>query len=197
MLYKCEMGKEHFESFDDPTPPHRPLCMTLSPFCRVPLPLPFPSNICQTSTAPPELFVFFLFLSHDPYTKRSTKCSQESRVPSSFLPFLPPSLHPSLPFYSPLANPFPASQELHTAFQTLVSSPTQRGLLITIDKESLTPLTVLSPASSSFDDDLRKQLLQAFAFLIWTLTVLFNVSKVLRHLQTPPRLSIFSRTGQY
>jgi len=47
-----------------------------------------------------------------------------------------------------------ASQELHTAFQTFVSDTTQRGLLITIDKESLKPLTVLSPATSSFDADL-------------------------------------------
>ncbi|KAI9055669.1 hypothetical protein LZ554_000612 [Drepanopeziza brunnea f. sp. 'monogermtubi'] len=47
-----------------------------------------------------------------------------------------------------------ASQELHTAFQTLVSSEDQRGLICTITKESLTPLTVLSPASSSFAEDL-------------------------------------------
>jgi len=47
-----------------------------------------------------------------------------------------------------------ASQELHTAFQTLVSSPNQRGLLCTITKESLAPLTVLEPATSSFSNDL-------------------------------------------
>ncbi|KUJ07083.1 actin depolymerizing protein [Mollisia scopiformis] len=47
-----------------------------------------------------------------------------------------------------------ASQELQTAFQSLVSSEDQRGLLCTITKESLTPLTVLSPATSSFSDDL-------------------------------------------
>ncbi|CZS93494.1 related to TWF1-twinfilin, an actin monomer sequestering protein [Rhynchosporium agropyri] len=47
-----------------------------------------------------------------------------------------------------------ASQDLHTAFQTLVSSEDQRGLICTITKESLTPLTVLSPASDSFSDDL-------------------------------------------
>ena len=47
-----------------------------------------------------------------------------------------------------------ASQELHTAFNTLVSSENQRGLLCTITKESLTPLTVLSPATSSFSNDL-------------------------------------------
>jgi twinfilin-like protein len=47
-----------------------------------------------------------------------------------------------------------ASQELHTAFNTLVSSENQRGLLCTITKESLTPLTVLSPATSSFSEDL-------------------------------------------
>jgi twinfilin-like protein len=43
---------------------------------------------------------------------------------------------------------------LQTAFQTLVSSSDQRGLICTITKESLTPLTVLSPSTSSFSDDL-------------------------------------------
>ncbi|KAG9246949.1 hypothetical protein BJ878DRAFT_494918 [Calycina marina] len=47
-----------------------------------------------------------------------------------------------------------ASQDLQTAFQKLVSTPTQRGLLCTITKETLTPLTVLEPASSLFSDDL-------------------------------------------
>ena len=53
-----------------------------------------------------------------------------------------------------MLNRFQASRELHTAFNTLVSSENQRGLLCTITKESLTPLTVLSPATSSFSDDL-------------------------------------------
>ncbi|CAL3968843.1 hypothetical protein PZA11_004814 [Diplocarpon coronariae] len=47
-----------------------------------------------------------------------------------------------------------ASQELHTAFQALVSSTDQRGLLCTITSESLTPLTVLAPSTPSFTDDL-------------------------------------------
>ncbi|KAE8447076.1 hypothetical protein EG329_011060 [Mollisiaceae sp. DMI_Dod_QoI] len=47
-----------------------------------------------------------------------------------------------------------ASQELQAAFKTLVSSDEQRGLLCTITKETLTPSTVLSPATSSFSDDL-------------------------------------------
>lgn len=47
-----------------------------------------------------------------------------------------------------------ASQELQTAFQKLVSTPSQRGLLCTITKETLTPLTVLEPSTSSFYDDL-------------------------------------------
>jgi len=47
-----------------------------------------------------------------------------------------------------------ASQDLHTAFQTLVSSPSQFGLLCTITKESLTPLTVLEPSTSSFINNL-------------------------------------------
>jgi twinfilin-like protein len=52
------------------------------------------------------------------------------------------------------ANLPPASQELHTAFQTLVSTPSQFGLLCTITSESLTPLTVLEPSTSSFASDL-------------------------------------------
>ncbi|CZR67264.1 related to TWF1-twinfilin, an actin monomer sequestering protein [Phialocephala subalpina] len=47
-----------------------------------------------------------------------------------------------------------ASQELQAAFKTLVSSENQRGLICTIEKEALTPLTILSPATSSFADDL-------------------------------------------
>ncbi|KAL3425011.1 cofilin/tropomyosin-type actin-binding protein [Phlyctema vagabunda] len=47
-----------------------------------------------------------------------------------------------------------ASNELKTAFQTLVSSPSQRGLLCTITSEALTPLKVLEPATSSFSNDL-------------------------------------------
>lgn len=35
-----------------------------------------------------------------------------------------------------------------------MSSPNQRGLLCTIDKETLAPLTVLEPATSSFENDL-------------------------------------------
>ena len=54
---------------------------------------------------------------------------------------------------------FLASKELQTAFQTLVSSPNQRGILCTIDKESLAPLTALEPATPSFENDLS--LLQA------------------------------------
>jgi twinfilin-like protein len=47
-----------------------------------------------------------------------------------------------------------ASQELQSAFKVLVSSEDQRGLLCTITKETLTPLTSLGPATSSFADDL-------------------------------------------
>ncbi|RDW59691.1 twinfilin-1 [Coleophoma cylindrospora] len=48
-----------------------------------------------------------------------------------------------------------ASNELKTAFQTLVSSPSQRGLLCNITSESLTVHSVLEPATSSFSDDLK------------------------------------------
>ncbi|RAL59539.1 hypothetical protein DID88_006533 [Monilinia fructigena] len=47
-----------------------------------------------------------------------------------------------------------ASQELHTAFKTFVSTESQRGLLCTITGEKLTPSAVLEPATSSFDNDL-------------------------------------------
>ncbi|KAG9229216.1 hypothetical protein BJ875DRAFT_446166 [Amylocarpus encephaloides] len=47
-----------------------------------------------------------------------------------------------------------ASQELHTAFQKLVSDEAQRGLLVTIEKESLVPSTVLTSSSPSFSSDL-------------------------------------------
>ncbi|POS86033.1 hypothetical protein EPUL_000947, partial [Erysiphe pulchra] len=47
-----------------------------------------------------------------------------------------------------------ASEELHSAFKKLLSSPEQRGLLCTIVKEELEPSTVLEPATSSFNNDL-------------------------------------------
>lgn len=47
-----------------------------------------------------------------------------------------------------------ASEELHSAFKKLLTSPEQRGLLCTIVNESLKPSTVLEPATSSFDNDL-------------------------------------------
>lgn len=47
-----------------------------------------------------------------------------------------------------------ASSDLHTAFQDLVSTPSQRGLLVTISNESLLPLQTLTSSSPSFLDDL-------------------------------------------
>ncbi|KAM0125154.1 hypothetical protein ACHAP3_009901 [Botrytis cinerea] len=47
-----------------------------------------------------------------------------------------------------------ASQELHTAFKTFVSTESQRGLLCTITGETLTPSAILEPSTSSFDNDL-------------------------------------------
>ncbi|KAA8563768.1 hypothetical protein EYC84_011785 [Monilinia fructicola] len=47
-----------------------------------------------------------------------------------------------------------ASQELHTAFKTFVSTESQRGLLCTITGEKLTPSAVLEPSTASFDNDL-------------------------------------------
>ena len=46
-----------------------------------------------------------------------------------------------------------ASKELHAAFQLLIESPDQRGLVCTIANEALTPVAVLEPATS-FNDDL-------------------------------------------
>lgn len=47
-----------------------------------------------------------------------------------------------------------ASQELHEAFNGLVSTPSQRGLLVTIKSESLVPLTALNSESPDFSSDL-------------------------------------------
>lgn len=47
-----------------------------------------------------------------------------------------------------------ASAELQSAFQQLVSSPSQRALLVTIDKESLTPTHALPASSPDFFADL-------------------------------------------
>ncbi|MCJ1277328.1 Twinfilin-1 [Puttea exsequens] len=46
------------------------------------------------------------------------------------------------------------SAELQSAFNELVSSPTQRGLIATITSESLTPVHSIPAASTSFHDDL-------------------------------------------
>lgn len=53
-----------------------------------------------------------------------------------------------------LLTPFPASQELHDAFNELVSSSSQRGLLATIKNESLVPVSTLA-LSSDFKSDLN------------------------------------------
>ncbi|KAI1001897.1 hypothetical protein K3495_g6306 [Podosphaera aphanis] len=47
-----------------------------------------------------------------------------------------------------------ASQELLTAFKTLVTSPDRRGIICTITEEVVTVLAILEPASSSFPNDL-------------------------------------------
>ncbi|RDL30167.1 uncharacterized protein BP5553_10445 [Venustampulla echinocandica] len=56
--------------------------------------------------------------------------------------------------YLKMQSGISASQELHTAFQTLVSTESQRGLLVTIEKESLVPSAILSPSTGSFTSDL-------------------------------------------
>jgi twinfilin-like protein len=52
-----------------------------------------------------------------------------------------------------LISHFTASQELHDAFNQLVSSPSQRGLLATIKNETLVPLETLQ-ANQDFRSDL-------------------------------------------
>lgn len=47
-----------------------------------------------------------------------------------------------------------ASQELHDAFNTLVSTPSQRGLLATIKSESLVPVAAIKSESPEFLSDL-------------------------------------------
>jgi len=46
------------------------------------------------------------------------------------------------------------SKELQDAFNELVSTPTQRGLLVTINNESLTPLAALPSTTTDFHSDL-------------------------------------------
>ncbi|RKF59544.1 Twinfilin [Erysiphe neolycopersici] len=46
------------------------------------------------------------------------------------------------------------SEELHSAFKKLLTSPGQRGLLCTIVNEVIEPSAILEPATSSFDNDL-------------------------------------------
>jgi twinfilin-like protein len=48
-----------------------------------------------------------------------------------------------------------ASQELHTAFQSLVSNPGQCGLFVTISKEQLVPGPTLASESGDFASDLH------------------------------------------
>jgi twinfilin-like protein len=48
-----------------------------------------------------------------------------------------------------------ASQELKQAFQELVSSPAQRGLLATISKETLVPSSTIASESTDFANDLH------------------------------------------
>ena len=48
-----------------------------------------------------------------------------------------------------------ASQELHDAFNNLVSSPTQRGLIVTIKNEQLVPAKVIQSSSSDFFEDVK------------------------------------------
>lgn len=47
-----------------------------------------------------------------------------------------------------------ASQELHSAFNSLVSNPSQRGLLASIQGETLVPKDTIPSSSPSFLDDL-------------------------------------------
>lgn len=46
------------------------------------------------------------------------------------------------------------SQELHSAFNDLVSSPSQRGIIATISNETLTPTQTIFSSSTDFFDDL-------------------------------------------
>lgn len=66
---------------------------------------------------------------------------------SSFIPHYHLSAKPS-------TSPIAASTELLTAFNDVVTDPSQRGLLVTIQNESLVPLSTPLPASSSFHTDL-------------------------------------------
>ena len=60
-----------------------------------------------------------------------------------------------LPFSTTISNLlFTASRELHLAFNNLVSTPSQRGLLASIQGETLVPKDAIPSNSPSFLDDL-------------------------------------------
>ncbi|OCL01878.1 actin depolymerizing protein, partial [Glonium stellatum] len=48
-----------------------------------------------------------------------------------------------------------ASAELHAAFQTLLNTPTQRGLLATISNEAIVPTATIPSTTPSFLTDLK------------------------------------------
>jgi twinfilin-like protein len=60
----------------------------------------------------------------------------------------------TLPAQLPQLTPTTASAELRTAFQTFLTTPTQRGLLATISNEAIQPGPTIPSTSSSFLSDL-------------------------------------------
>jgi twinfilin-like protein len=78
------------------------------------------------------------------FARKQQTCSLESLV---FLP-LPPRL-----FNDP-TNPPTASQELKSALGTLITSSSQRGILATIQNETIVPSGTISSSASTFTSDL-------------------------------------------
>lgn len=105
-----------------------------------------------------------------PLKEAQPNCFNSSILISIPIPISPPQdavrhhryvrlLPPPSPIPRILLNPQPrppiaASTELLTAFNHLVTDPSQRGILVTIQNESLVPLSTSLPASSSFLTDL-------------------------------------------
>lgn len=78
--------------------------------------------------------------------KTSQSCSQASQVSTRW---------PECSARRKLTCLCTASEELQAQFTSLLSSPDTFGLLVTIEKEALVPISTIPSTSSSFDDNLN------------------------------------------
>lgn len=105
----------------------------------------------MTSTSP-NIHVPRRAAPHRPTNNQQQSCNREYQV----------RIQETLGIHTPKAshstNSIPASQELQDAFNTLVSSQTQRGLVAGISNEQLVPLSTLAASSSSSPSSLSTDL---------------------------------------